>query len=130
MPVLVKFNKVKRLLQFTLEIYTRIFYSLIAGRNPVKKEKREVRKMKVGEVRILGIKKTEKENKVSFSLYGETPFEDWEMDNSVGTKVVQEWTNRVDLSSLKPGDVVTLSYAKGFQGAAVLNNVTVVSQAK
>ena len=86
--------------------------------------------MKVGEVRILGIKKTEKENKVFFSLYGETPFEDWEMGNSVGTKVVQEWTNRVDLSSLKPGDVVTLSYAKGFQGAAVLNNVTVVSQAK
>lgn len=86
--------------------------------------------MKVGEVRILGIKKTEKDNKVSFNLYGETSFEDWEIENAVGTKVVQEWTNRVDLSSLKPGDIVTLSYAKGFQGAAVLNNVTVVSQAK
>ena len=86
--------------------------------------------MKVGEVRILGIKKTEKDNNVSFNLYGETPFEDWEIENAVGTKVVQEWTNRVDLSSLKPGDIVTLSYAKGFQGAAVLNNVTVVSQAK
>lgn len=86
--------------------------------------------MKVGEVRILGIKKTEKEDKVSFSLYGETPFEDWEAGNSVGTKVVQEWTNRVDLSYLKPGDVVQLWYVKGFQGAAVLNNVTVVSQAK
>ena len=85
--------------------------------------------MKVGEVKILGIKKTEKEDKVSFNLYGETPFEDWET-NAVGSKVIQEWTNRVDLSYLKPGDVVTLSYAKGFQGAAVLNNVTVVSQAK
>ena len=86
--------------------------------------------MKVGEVRILGIKKTEKDNKVSFNLYGETPFEDWEAGNSVGTKVVQEWTNRVDLSYLNPGDIVTLSYAKGFQGAAVLNNVTVVSKSK
>ena len=86
--------------------------------------------MKVGEVKILGIKKIEKDNKVSFLMYGETPFEDWEMDNSVGSKVIQEWTNRVDLSNLKPGDVVTLSYAKGFQGAAVLNNVTVVSQVK
>lgn len=86
--------------------------------------------MKVGEVKILGIRKVEKGDKVSFNLYGETPFEDWEMENSVGMKVVQEWTNRVDLSSLKPGDIVTLSYAKGFQGAAVLNNVTVVSQAK
>jgi len=107
----------------------RIFYSLIAGRNPVKKEKREVRKMKVGEVRILGIKRTEKEGKVSYTLHGETPFEEWESD-SVGNKVVSEWTNRVDLSYLKPGDIVTLSYAKGFQGAAVLNNVSVVSQAK
>ena len=60
---------------------------------------------------------------------GETPFEEWESD-SVGNKVVSEWTNRVDLSYLKPGDIVTLSYAKGFQGAAVLNNVSVVSQAK
>lgn len=85
--------------------------------------------MKVGEVKILGIKRTEKEGKVSYTLHGETPFEDWE-ENALGNKVISEWTNRVDLSVLKPGDVVTLSYAKGFQGAAVLNNVTVVSQAK
>ena len=85
--------------------------------------------MKIGEVKILGIRKVEKGDKVSFNLYGETPFELWETD-ALGTKVVQEWTNRVDLSKLNPGDVVTLSYAKGFQGAAVLNNVTVVSQAK
>ena len=85
--------------------------------------------MKVGEVRILGIRKVEKAGKVSFNLYGETPFELWETD-ALGSKVVQEWTNRVDLSYLNPGDVVTLSYAKGFQGVAVLSNVTVVSKSK
>ena len=85
--------------------------------------------MKEGEVKILGIRKVDKGGKVSFNLYGETPFELWETD-ALGSKVVQEWTNRVDLSYLNPGDIVTLSYAKGFQGAAVLNNVTVVSKAK
>ncbi len=85
--------------------------------------------MKEGEVKILGIRKVEKGGKVSFNLYGETPFELWETD-ALGSKVVQEWTNRMDLSYLNPGDIVTLSYAKGFQGAAVLNNVTVVSKAK
>ncbi len=85
--------------------------------------------MKEGEVKILGIRKVEKAGKVSFNLYGETPFEPWETD-ALGSKVVQEWTNRVDLSYLNPGDIVTLSYAKGFQGAAVLNNVTVVSKSK
>lgn len=85
--------------------------------------------MKEGEVKILGIRKVEKAGKVSFNLYGETPFELWETD-ALGSKVVQEWTNRVDLSYLNPGDIVTLSYAKGFQGAAVLNNVTVVSKSK
>lgn len=82
-----------------------------------------------GEVKILGIRKVDKGGKVSFNLYGETPFEIWETD-ALGSKVVQEWTNRVDLSYLNPGDIVKLSYAKGFQGAAVLNNVTVVSKAK
>ena len=85
--------------------------------------------MKEGEVKILGIRKVENAGKVSFNLYGETPFELWETD-ALGFKVVQEWTNRVDLSYLNPGDIVTLSYAKGFQGAAVLNNVTVVSKSK
>lgn len=86
--------------------------------------------MEKGTVKIVGITKREKDGKVSYILHGITPFEDWESENSVGSKVISEWTNRVDCSSLKPGDVVALSYTKGYQGAAVLNNITLVEKAK
>lgn len=87
--------------------------------------------MKDGEVKVLGIGKYEKDGKVSYTLYGETPFEQFESEaGAIGTKVIKEWTNRVDLSFLKPGDIVTLQYAKGFKDMAVLNNVTVVAPAK
>lgn len=87
--------------------------------------------MKVGEVKVLGISKYEKDGKVSYTLYGETPFEQYESDaGAIGTKCVKEWTNRVDLSYLKPGDIVTLQYTKGFKDMAVLNNVTVIQPVK
>ena len=86
--------------------------------------------MKQGTVQIVGIKKSEKNSKVSWSIYGITPFEPWEEENAVGCKVVTEWTNRVDCSGLKPGDTVELSYTKGFQNTAVLNNITVIEKAK
>lgn len=87
--------------------------------------------MKEGEVKVLGISKYEKDGKVSYTLHGETPFEQWESEaGAIGTKAVTEWTNKVDLGFLKPGDIIIPIYTKGFKGAAVLNNVTVVSQSK
>lgn len=87
--------------------------------------------MKNGQVKITGIKRNEKDGKVSFTLYGLTPFEEYEQnEGTFGLKTIQEWTNKVDLSMLKIDDIVTLSYAKGFQNMAVLNNVTVVTPAK
>lgn len=87
--------------------------------------------MKKGEVKVVGIGTYEKDGKRFYTLHGITPFEDYESEaGSVGLKAISEWTNRVDLSCLKEGDIVTLSYAKGFKGAAVLNNVTVIAPAK
>lgn len=86
--------------------------------------------MEIGTVKIVGVVKREKDGKVSYSIYGVTPFEDWESANSIGMKVVSEWTNRVDCSSLKPGDIVQFSYAKGYQNTAVLNNITIVEKSK
>lgn len=86
--------------------------------------------MKKGQFQIVGIQKREKDGKTSWILHGITPFEDWEVTNSVGEKVISEWTNRVDCTVLKPGDIVEFQYAKGFQGAAVLSNIRIVEKAK
>ena len=86
--------------------------------------------MEQGTIKIVGICKREKDGKVSFIIYGITPFEEWEASNSIGVKVISEWTNRVDCSSLKPGDIVKFSYIKGYQDKAVLDNITVVEKAK
>ena len=86
--------------------------------------------MEKGQVQIVGIQKREKDGNVSWTIHGLTPFEDWESSNSVGTKVISEWTNRVDCTVLKPGDIVEFQYAKGFQGAAVLSNIRIIEEAK
>lgn len=82
--------------------------------------------MNVGEIKVVGISTYEKEGKKSFTLHGYTPFEDWE--HGTGFKSVNEWTNRVDLSGIKPNCVIRPIYGKGFQGKAVLINVEVVSE--
>lgn len=86
--------------------------------------------MEIGTVKIVGVVKREKDGKVSYTIHGVTPFEDWESENSIGMKVVSEWTNRVDCSHLKPGDIVQLFYTKGYQGSAVLNNIILVEKSK
>jgi hypothetical protein len=83
--------------------------------------------MKVGQVQVIGVRPYEKDDKKSWTLYGMTPFEDWET-GGLGFKTIEEWTNRVDLGFLKPGDVIELQYSKGFKGAAVLSNVMVVTK--
>lgn len=78
--------------------------------------------MKKGQIEVVGIKKTEKDGKVSFTLFGQTPFEDWE--NGQGLKTIQEWT-RSDISSIPVGSIVYPVYTKGFQGKAVLQSVVI-----
>lgn len=82
--------------------------------------------------KVLGWRESVKDGKRSFNLYYETDFEDWEGQSPnrvLGTKCEVEWTNRVDCSFLKPGDKIELSYGKGYQGRAVLNDVKVISAA-
>ncbi|MBQ8527252.1 MAG: hypothetical protein IJ429_02145 [Lachnospiraceae bacterium] len=87
--------------------------------------------MKNGQVKITGIVPNEKNGKKSFTIYGITPLEPYEAERGgTGMKVVQEWTNRIDCSMLKPDDIVEFSYSKGFQNTAVLSNITVVAPAK
>lgn len=87
--------------------------------------------MKEGQVKIVGIAPYQKDGKVSYNIYGVTPYSPYEVENgAIGEKVVKEWTNRIDCSILKPGDIVEFSYAKGFRDMAVLNNITVVTPAK
>lgn len=82
--------------------------------------------MENGQIKVLGVSTYEKEGKRSWVLHGYTPFESWE--NGQGFKCVSEWTNRVDLSVLKPNSIIIPIYGKGFQGKAVLNNFQVVSE--
>lgn len=86
--------------------------------------------MEKGTVKIVGINKRVKDGNTSWTIHGVTPYEDWESENAVGCKVVSEWTNRVDCSILKPGDIVQFQYAKGFQNMAVLSNIIIVEKAK
>lgn len=86
--------------------------------------------LKEGQVLVLGISTYEKNGNRSFTLYGQQTFSDYEVENgAVGYKSLQEWTNRVDLSLVHPGDIIELRYGKGFQGRAVLENVVVVAPA-
>ena len=79
--------------------------------------------MKAGQVQVVGITRNVSEKGISYTLHGITPFEDWEANSdrgtSVGFKTISEWT-RVDLSDIKPQELITLRYGKGFQGKAVL----------
>lgn len=82
--------------------------------------------MNIGEIKVVGVSKYEKDGKSSYTLHGYTPFEEWE--NGTGYKCVSEWTNRVDLSGIKPNMVVAPVYTKGFQGKAVLCNLNIISE--
>lgn len=87
--------------------------------------------LKFGNVYVLGISSYEKNGVRAYNLYGYEPFSDYEIENgAIGFKSVDEWTNRVDLSFIKPGDIIELRYAKGFQGKAVLDNVSVITPSK
>lgn len=87
--------------------------------------------MKDGESRIVGIVPNEKDGKKSYTIYAETMLEDYETERGgSGFKCVTEWTNKIDCSYLKIGDIVEFTYSKGFGGSAVLKNINVVTPAK
>lgn len=80
--------------------------------------------MEKGQVQVMGVQFHEKDGRRSWTLYGISPFDDWE--NGQGFKMVSEWTNRVDLSKLKYGQIVEPVYTKGYQGKAVLSNFRII----
>lgn len=82
--------------------------------------------MENGQIKVLGVSTHEKDGKRSWVLHGYTPFDTWE--NGKGFKSVSEWTNRVDLSGLKPESIIVPIYGRGYQGKAILINVQVVSE--
>lgn len=82
---------------------------------------------------IIGIRRAEnKDGNIATSLFVSLPFEDWESagDTTIclGRKVSSEYL-RKDINAA-PGDIVELSYKKGFKDQAVLDEVTVVERAK
>lgn len=80
--------------------------------------------MKHGQIQVTGVVTREKDGKKSYTLYGITPFEDWE--NGIGMKTVSEWTNHVDLSILRPNDVIVPVYSRGYEGKAIFTGFTKV----
>lgn len=80
-------------------------------------------------VEVVGVSSYEKDKQVSYNLYYTCPFEPYEQENgAIGMKVGQEWTREVDCSLLFPGDIVRLSYRKGFKGMATLSNIQIVQK--
>lgn len=80
--------------------------------------------LKVGEVQIIGLKKNVKDEKVSYNIFGITPFDDFE-SSGTGLKTFQEWTV-TDLSGLKTGNVIIPLYGKSSSGKAYLKGYRIV----
>jgi hypothetical protein len=81
---------------------------------------------------IVGVKKTTKDGKTSYTLCYTEPFADWESadgNTALGLKCGSEWT-RVDCEFVKPGDVVDFVYDKGFQDKAILVDVVLKKTSK
>lgn len=87
--------------------------------------------MKIGQYQVIGIstfiKQTEQGDRTGTNLFLATPFESWEA-TGLGCKTLTEFTY-LDVNC-KPGDIVELSYRKGFKGNAVLSAVSVVAESK
>lgn len=89
--------------------------------------------MKENEFKIVGIKKTSKEGKVSTTLHLETVFSDYEVSNNSniceGFSVVTEYFFQ-DLQNIHLGDTIEILYRKNtFSGKAIASGVTVVNSA-
>lgn len=74
---------------------------------------------------VVGISSYEKDGKTAFTVQLLGQYSGQEKENgAVGYKAFSEWT-RLDLGFLRPGDVITPIYDKGFQDKAVLGDVIV-----
>ncbi|MBQ7067256.1 MAG: hypothetical protein IJN92_10595 [Lachnospiraceae bacterium] len=79
---------------------------------------------------VIGISSYEKEGKKSFTVQLVGQYSQAEKEaGAVGFKVFNEWT-RIDIGYLKPGDMVTPVYDRGFQDKAVLGDVIVHKDVK
>lgn len=79
---------------------------------------------------VTGVSSYEKDGKTSFTLQFLSQYSDDEKEKgAVGFKANNEWT-RLDLGYLKPGDIFTPYYEKGFQDKAVLGDVVVHNDVK
>lgn len=74
---------------------------------------------------VVGVSAYEKDGNKSCTIQLLGQYASWEKEaGAEGFKAFHEWT-RNDFSYLKPGDVVSLVYDRGFQDKAVLDDVIV-----
>lgn len=78
---------------------------------------------------ITGIKavKSQKTNKVGYTIFFTTPFSDYEVENSEscdGVTCGQVFTYKD--YSVKPGDIVDMRYEPGYQDKAMLSDIVMV----
>ncbi len=79
-------------------------------------------------VNITGVKSgTTKNDKPFFQYYGTTEFTGYERQSGTcdGLQVVSEFSY-VDYG-VRPGDICNFEYAPGYQGKAMLSNITIQS---
>lgn len=86
------------------------------------------------EFKIIGIKVYTKEGgKKNSILHCLTNFSDYDIEKSErcqGQTVIEEFTNSIDTSFLKIGDIVKFFYTKGFGGKAFLDGISVLESSK
>lgn len=83
-----------------------------------------------GNYEVIGKQKVKtKAGKDFFNYYLARPFNDYENENSecIGRAVETEGSSLEFM--VKPGDLVKLSYSKGFQGKATLSGMEIVKSA-
>ena len=86
--------------------------------------------MKENEYKVVGIKKTKKDDKVSTTLYLETPFSEYEASQESntleGVSVMSEYFFS-DISC-KLGDVIDILYRKNtYSGKAIAGGINIIS---
>lgn len=83
-------------------------------------------KIENGQVLVIGIKRNVKNDRISYNLYGQTPFDPYFKDSVQGMQTFEEWTT-CDLSGLKIGDIIVPLYAKGREGKAYMRDYSLCS---
>lgn len=88
--------------------------------------------MKENEFKVVGIRKSKKDDKVSTTLFLETPFSEYELNNENNTCEGLSVQSEYFFSDIacKLGDVIEILYRKNtYTGKAIAGGITVISSA-